>query len=213
MDVGLKNLITKAEHGDVEAMVMVVDCYNRGFHTDKDDSKAQFYYKMAADNGHSAALFMVGLGYLNGTGVKKNMANAIKYIQAAADKGVANAQYMMGALYQAGEVGTFFKNRKATKYYKMAATQGHADAQYELGKIYLLEWGNGNTSRFDDGLFWMLCASLHTSEKSSKISAKARSIIDNNIVQRGYPVEAVKQVMERIKRNYPKYIIDPTYDC
>ena len=35
MDEGLKNLITKAEGGDIEAMVMVGDCYSRGFHTDK----------------------------------------------------------------------------------------------------------------------------------------------------------------------------------
>lgn len=209
MDEGLKNLIVKAEHGDVEAMVMVGDCYNRGFHTDKDDSKAQTYYKMAADNGHPAAMFMVGLGYLNGTGVKQNKVTAIKYIQDAANKGVANAQYMMGALYHAGEAGTFFKNQKAIKYYKMAAEQGHADAQYELGRIYLLEWSHGNTRRFDDGLFWMLCASLHSSQKSLEISTKAKNLIDNTMIQRGYPVESIKQVIAQIKRNHPDYIDDP----
>lgn len=35
MDEGLKNLVTKAEQGDVDAMVMVGDCYNRGLHTEK----------------------------------------------------------------------------------------------------------------------------------------------------------------------------------
>lgn len=209
MDEGLKNLIAKAEHGDVEAMVMVGDCYNRGFHTDKDDSKAQVYYKMAADSGHSAAMFMVGLGYLNGIGVKENKANAIQYIQNAANKGVANAQYMMGELYRTGEVGTFFKNQKAIKYYKMAAAQGHADAQYKLG-IYLLKWSNGSRQRFNDGLFWMVCASLHSSEKSQEISTKAQQLIDITI-QRGYPVLSVKRVIEQIKRDYPNYIIDPTY--
>ena len=42
-------------------MVMVGDYYNRGFHTNKDDLKAQIYYKMATDKGHVAATFMVGL--------------------------------------------------------------------------------------------------------------------------------------------------------
>ena len=211
MDEGLKNLISKAERGDVEAMVMVGDCYNRGFHTNKDNSKAQAYYKMAADNGHPAAMFMVGLGYLNGIGVKQNKVTAVKYIRDAADKGVANAQYMMGALYHAGEAGTFFKNQKAIKYYKMAAEQGHADAQYELGKIYLLKWSHGSTSHFDKGLFWMLCASLHTSEKSAEISAKARNLIDRTMIQHGFPVEVAKQKIEQIKREHPDYIIDPTY--
>ena len=49
MDEGLKNLVTKAEQGDVDAMVMVGDCYNRGLHTEKDDQEAHRYYKMAAD--------------------------------------------------------------------------------------------------------------------------------------------------------------------
>ena len=35
MDEGLKNLVTKAEQGDVAAMVMVGDCYNKGLHTEK----------------------------------------------------------------------------------------------------------------------------------------------------------------------------------
>lgn len=211
MDEGLKNLISKAERGDVEAMVMVGDCYNRGFHTSKDDSKAQAYYKMAADKGNPPAMFMVGLGYLNGTGVKQNKVTAIKYIQNAADRGVANAQYILGSLYHAGEVGGFFKTQKAIKYYKMAAEQGHAEAQYDLGGIYLLKWSHGSTSHFDKGLFWMLCASLHTSEKSAEISAKARNLIDRTMIQRGFPVEVAKQKIEQIKREHPDYIIDPTY--
>lgn len=210
MDDGFKNLIIKAELGDIDAMVMVGDCYNRGFHTDKDDFKAQAYYKMAAYNGHPGAIFMVGLGYLNGTGVKRNKGNAIKYIQDAADKGVANAQYIIGELYQAGEVGIFFKNKKAINYYKMAAMNGHADAQYKLGRIYLLKLSNGNDCNFDEGLFWILCASLHKSEKSSEISIKAKNII-NRTVERGCPIEVINRKIEIIKRQYPDYIIDPTY--
>lgn len=208
MDEGLKNLITKAEHGDIEAMVMVGDCYNRGFHTEKNDVKAQVYYKMAADNGHSKAAFMVAIGYLKGIGGVKNKVAGIKYLQNAADNGVVNAQYMMGMMYQAGEAGIFFKNQKAVKYYKKAAEQGHAEAQYELGRIYLLEWSRGNTRRFDDGLFWMICACLHESKESMETSVKARNLINDTMVQRGYPVEEIKRVAEEIRRKYPNYIED-----
>lgn len=165
---------------------------------------------MAADKGHVAATFMVGLGYLFGTGVEKDKTNAIKYIQDAADKGFADAQHVMGLMYQTGEAGTFFRNQNAIKYYKKAAKQGHAEAQYELGRIYLLEWSHGNTHRFDDGLFWMLCASLHSSQKSLEISTKAKNLIDDTMIQRGYPVESIKQVIAQIKRNHPDYIDDPT---
>ncbi|RHO58089.1 sel1 repeat family protein [Ruminococcaceae bacterium AM07-15] len=211
MDEGLKSLIAKAEQGDVKSMVMVGDCYNRGLYTNKDDSKAQVYYKMAADNGHPGAMFMVGLGYLNGIGVEQNMVTAVKYIQDAANKGVANAQYIAGSLYHAGKAGTFFKNRKAIKYYKMAAKQGHADAQYKLGKIYLLKWSHGSNRHFDKGLFWILCASLHTSKKSAEVSTKAKDYINRIISELGFPKEAVKWKIEQIKREHPGYIIDPTY--
>lgn len=208
MDNGLSNLIAKAEAGDMEAMAMVGDCYSRGFHTDKDDSKAQDYYKMAADNGHIRGAFMAGLGFLLGTGVEKNKKEAVKYIQIAADKGFADAQHMMGRLYQTGMVGFMFKNQQAIKYYKMAAKQGHAAAQYELGKIYLLEWSNGNTHRFEDGLFWLVAASMHTSQRSLEISNNAKELIDNNILYKGYPGEKVKKVINKIRKDYPDYIKD-----
>lgn len=67
----------------------------------------------------------------------------------------------MGELYQAGEVGTFFKNKNTTKYYKIDAMKGHVDTQYKLLGIYLLKWNHDSTSHFDKGLFWILYASLH----------------------------------------------------
>ncbi len=70
MDEGLKNLVTKAEQGDVDAMIMVGDCYNRGLHTEKDDQEAHRYYKMAADKGHVQANLMVAIDLLNGIGTK-----------------------------------------------------------------------------------------------------------------------------------------------
>ena len=89
MDEGLKNLVTKAEQGDVDAMVMVGDCYNRGLHTEKDDQEAHRYYKMAADKGHVQANLMVAIDLLNGIGTSKDKKAGTKYLQIAADGGAA----------------------------------------------------------------------------------------------------------------------------
>lgn len=209
MDEDLKELIVKADNGDVEAMVMVAGCYNSGLGTDKDEEKAHIYYRRAADRGNVVAAYLAGLGCYAGMGTKQDMNLAVKYIQMAADKGLADAQEMMGILYQNGLAGKFFKEQNAIKYYTMAAKQGHASAQYELGKIYLTEWTKGNKSRFDDGLFWLLCAALHDSEKSKEAMEKAENMIDNGILGRGYPVKAIQNLIERIRQQYPGYIVDP----
>lgn len=208
MDEGFKNLISKAENGDVEAMAMVGDCYSRGFHTSKDDFKAYTYYKMAADRGHIAATFMVGLNLYMGIGVKKNKSEGIKYIQTAANNGFANAQHLMGKLYQAGEIGFLLKNQNAIKYYKMAAQQGHAEAQFDLGKMYLYDWSQGNNSkrRFDDGLFWLVCASMNTRPEWAQVKAEAIKLVDDNFLHRGYPEQSMVQLINRIRDKYSQYI-------
>lgn len=207
MDEGLKNLIAKAEHGDVEAMVMVGDCYNRGFHAEQDDSKAHTYYKMAADKGHPEASFMVGLDYLIGSGVKKNKTAAAKYMQTAADKGVANAQYMLGSLYKTGEIGVFFKDQKAVQYYERAAKQGHAKAQVELGDTNIMNHGAQYT--LEKGIFWLVCAYLHGND-AKKESNEAMDRL-NVLLKQGLPggKERIEKVIASVKANYPQYIKNP----
>ena len=55
MDENIQILIEQAARGDIDAMVMVGDCYNRGLYTEKNDQAAHKYYKMAADRGHLQA--------------------------------------------------------------------------------------------------------------------------------------------------------------
>ena len=66
MDEDLKELIVKADNGDVEAMVMVAGCYNSGFGTGKDEAKAHIYYRRAADRGNVVAAYLAGMLWRNG---------------------------------------------------------------------------------------------------------------------------------------------------
>lgn len=207
MDEGLKNLIEKAERGDVEAMVMVGDCYNRGFHADKDDAMAHIYYKMAADKGHIKAACIVAGNYLYGLGVPKNKKMGIKYLQMSADKGLAEAQYFLALEYQIGEAGLFLRELKEAAYFEKAAKQGHAKAQIELANMHILK--EGAQYSLDQGIFWLVCAYLHGSE-AEEDSNKAMDGL-NSLLKSGLPggKKRVEKVIENVKKKHPSYIHNP----
>lgn len=138
LDEGFKNLINKAENGDIDAMAMVGDCYDRGLYTEKNPQEAHQYYKMAADKGHIHASIMVAIDLLNGIGTAKDKKTGTKYLQIAADGGAAYAQYLLASLYQVGEIGFLGREQKAMKYFEMAAKQGDARFQIELADMIML---------------------------------------------------------------------------
>lgn len=204
MDEGLKNLVTKAEQGDVDAMVMVGDCYNRGLHTEKDDQEAHRYYKMAADKGNVQANLMVAIDLLNGIGTSKDKKAGTKYLQIAADGGAAFGQYLLASMYKIGEIGLFGREQKAMKYFEMAAKQGDAKSQVELADMIMLAKKSKYT--LDDMVFWLVCAYLHGNQAEEESNAALQRI--NHLISNGMPggKAYVEKVLDNVKRNYQVYL-------
>lgn len=207
MDEGLKNLVTKAEQGDVDAMVMVGDCYNRGLHTEKDDQEAHRYYKMAADKGHVQANLMVAIDLLNGIGTSKDKKAGTKYLQIAADGGAAFGQYLLASMYKIGEIGLFGREQKAMKYFEMAAKQGDAKSQVELADMIMLAKKSKYT--LDDMVFWLVCAYLHGNQAEEESNAALQRI--DHLISNGMPggKAYVEKVLYNVKRNYQVYLKKP----
>lgn len=207
MDEGLKNLVTKAEQGDVDAMVMVGDCYNRGLYTEKDDQEAHRYYKMAADKGHVQANLMVAIDLLNGIGTSKDKKAGTKYLQIAADGGAAFGQYLLASMYKIGEIGLFGREQKAMKYFEMAAKQGDAKSQVELADMIMLAKKSKYT--LDDMVFWLVCAYLHGNQAEEESNAALQRI--NHLISNGMPggKAYVEKVLDNVKRNYQVYLKKP----
>lgn len=207
MDEGLKNLVTKAEQGDVDAMVMVGDCYNRGLHTEKDDQEAHRYYKMAADKGHVQANLMVAIDLLNGIGTSKDKKAGTKYLQIAADGGAAFGQYLLASMYKIGEIGLFGREQKAMKYFEMATKQGDAKSQVELADMIMLAKKSKYT--LDDMVFWLVCAYLHGNQAEEESNAALQRI--NHLISNGMPggKAYVEKVLDNVKRNYQVYLKKP----
>lgn len=201
MEETLKNVIIQAEQGNVEAMMVAGDCFLRGIYTDRDEQKANFYYKMAADAGDAKASLAVAIDLIGG---KKDKKNGIKYLQYAADNGVAHAQYMLGLMYASGEICFFGKERKAIKYIEMSARQGVAKAQIEL---FVMIVKNKNYT-LDDMIFWLVCAYLHTSEKDTEEREIAVKNL-NRLISSGVSKDRIDQVIMHVKKNYPQYLITP----
>ena len=207
MDEGLKNLVTKAEQGDVDAMIMVGDCYNRGLHTEKDDQEAHRYYKMAADKGHVQANLMVAIDLLNGIGTSKDKKAGTKYLQIAADGGAAFGQYLLASMYKIGEIGLFGREQKAMKYFEMAAKQGDAKSQVELADMIMLAKKSKYT--LDDMVFWLVCAYLHGNQAEEESNAALQRI--DHLISNGMPggKAYVEKVLDNVKRNYQVYLKKP----
>ena len=207
MDEGLKNLVIKAEQGDVDAMVMVGNCYNRGLHTEKNDQEAHRYYKMAADKGHVQANLMVAIDLLNGIGTSKDKKTGTKYLQIAADGGAAFGQYLLASMYKIGEIGLFGREQKAMKYFEMAAKQGDAKSQVELADMIMLAKKSKYT--LDDMVFWLVCAYLHGNQAEEESNAALQRI--NHLISNGMPggKAYVEKVLDNVKRNYQVYLKKP----
>ena len=115
-------------------------CYRDGRGTEKDESQAFKYFKLAADQKDAFAQFNLGCCYENGRGTEKDESQAFKYYKLAADQNHADAQYNLGFYYQHG-IGTEKDESRAFKYYKLSADQNNASAQHNLGWCY--RYGRG----------------------------------------------------------------------
>lgn len=207
MDDGLKNLVTKAEQGDVDAMVMVGDCYNRGLHTEKNDQEAHRYYKMAADKGHIQASLMVAIALLDGIGTSKDKKMGTKYLKIAADGGAAFGQYLLAFMYKSGEIGFWGREQKAMKYFEMAAEQGDAASQVELADMIILAKKSKYT--MNDAVFLLVCAYLHgdQAEKESNIALQRINQLINNGIPGGKA--RIEKMLDDVKRDYQGYLRNP----
>lgn len=207
MDDGLKNLVTKAEQGDVDAMVMVGDCYNRGLHTEKNDQEAHRYYKMAADKGHIQASLMVAIALLDGIGTSKDKKMGTKYLKIAADGGAAFGQYLLASMYKRGEIGFWGREQKAMKYFEMAAEQGDAASQVELADMIILAKKSKYT--MNDVVFLLVFAYLHgdQAEKESNIALQRINQLINNGMPGGKA--RIEKMLDDVKRDYQGYLRNP----
>ena len=124
-----------AEQGNVEAQLLMGDCYDRGKGVAKNPAEALKWFRKAADQGNPSGQYGVGLSYGNGYGVRKNAEESVKWFRKAAEQGHAQSQNLLGLAYFEG-VGVKKSAIEATKWLRKAAEQGHSGSQYNMGTCF-----------------------------------------------------------------------------
>ena len=91
-----RELVKKAESGDVEAMFSLGICYRRGRNVETDNEKAVYWFAKASDKGHIEATYYLASYYENGIVVKQDSLRAYNLLLKASDKGDAYAMFDLG---------------------------------------------------------------------------------------------------------------------
>eukprot|EP00899_Mesostigma_viride_P007690 jgi/Mesvir1/16922/Mv15783-RA.1 len=98
-------LVRAAELGDVDAMLLVAQCWAKGEGgVEKDDETAVKWYRRAAEAGNVVAAAELGTCIHKGCGIYQDPHEAVHWLQAALYGGHMGAGYLLG-LYHMGGVG------------------------------------------------------------------------------------------------------------
>ena len=123
-----------AEKGEADAQYKLGEMYYAGKDVQKDDAKAEKWYRKAAEQGFADAQAILDMMHEEGKGVLQDDAESVKLYLKAAEQGDADAQFNLGLMYNSGE-GVPRDDAEAVKWWRKAAEKGVAAAQRILDKM------------------------------------------------------------------------------
>ena len=138
--VDLRELQSRVESGDAEAMNSLGNAYASGNGVAADAELAMQYFRMAVAAGHAQASFNLGLLFELGRGVPSDLDQAFQHYLTAAQRGFPPAQFNVGNMYSRG-IGVAADPFESVLWFRQAAAAGIPDAQFNLGLAY--ETGRG----------------------------------------------------------------------
>ncbi len=94
----LTEMTDMAEHGYLDAQIILADWYYNGSQVEKDYSVAADYYQLAAEQGHKRAQCILGGLYFLGKGVEKDGGKARYWLGLAADNGMKEAKVLLASM-------------------------------------------------------------------------------------------------------------------
>lgn len=142
--------------GDSVAMFELGEAYSTpgtaGGYGDNDDTKAVYWYRLAAERGHSKAQCYLGICLKEGWGVTQDFKQAAYWFEKSASQGDSHAQASIGILYYTGN-GVERDSLKAEYWWEKLALSKDERGQALLGICF----GNGSSGLPKDKVkskFW-----------------------------------------------------------
>ncbi|RAK96304.1 putative chitin synthase activator (Chs3) [Aspergillus ibericus CBS 121593] len=142
--------LAASKHGHVEACYRTALCYEFGWGTRVEATRAQQFYRQAASRNHPGAMLRMAKACLAGDmGLGKRYREGIKWMKRATDSSDVqynSAPYELGLLHESGYGDDVFPDPSyAAQLFTQSADLGHVEASYRLGDAY--EHGKLNCPR------------------------------------------------------------------
>lgn len=145
-------LQASAEAGNVDAMLLLADCYQKGMGTDPNAGAAFSWFQRAAEAGNTQGMIAVANCYLNGAAVAENPQEVFAWNLRAAQAGDASGMVNIASCYEDG-FGVQQDSHQAFSWYQRAAENGSALGMYHLARCY--RSGIGTETDPTQAFFWM----------------------------------------------------------
>lgn len=128
----LKDVFASAKNGNAKAQSELASRYLSGAMLPKDDYRAVYWLKLAAEGDDALAQTNLGVALQNGLGgLERDYTEAIKWFLKAAEKSEPVAQYNLGLAYAKG-LGVKRDLQEMTRWMKLSA-----DGGYFMAKLIL----------------------------------------------------------------------------
>jgi TPR repeat protein len=133
MDVG--SLHTASERGDPRAQGELAEAYYHGRGIPRDLLSAEYWARLAADQGNATAQHRLGVMYLHGEGpLSADTAKAVEWLNLAAENGHAQSQYMLGRMLVHGQ-GVELDEAQGRVWLEKARAQGMHEARRAIDRL------------------------------------------------------------------------------
>ena len=159
MNIEIKQIIEKAEAGDMKSQSFLASMYYQGtgrakakkIGISRDYQKAFYWTSKAAAQGHIFSQYNLGYMYWSGEGTSEDYEEAFYWFSKAAEQRFAPAQNYLGMMYRDGR-GVDEDFEEAFIWLSIAANQGNPDAQCNLALMYIE--GNGLPGSQSEAAHW-----------------------------------------------------------
>ena len=194
---GIAKMEQAAEQGNAWALAQLFKTYAQGLGVDKDDAKAIFYARRAADTTKDALMaYATACAFLNGQGVEKDEKLGEQYLDMAVAGNLADAIFLKATRMElAGGAAD------AYALYNQAASMGHSDAMVHAGRMQL--YGTGGVQKDEARGLSMLqaaCDRLNSARAPLEIARYYDSIGEAELANAWYVTASDRGVAEAMAR-------------
>ena len=145
-------LEASAKAGNVDAMLLLADCYRNGWGTPVDEASAFSWFRQAADQGSTQGMVAVANCYLLGTGVEPDPQQVFQWNMRAAESGEVSGMANVASCYEDG-YGVGQDAASAFAWYKKSAENGYDLGMFHLARCY--RSGIGVEADPTQAFYWM----------------------------------------------------------